>query len=52
MKSTVEDPLKLGNKIEADDKEKIEKEIASVQSWLQLNMDAEKDDFEEKLKEL
>jgi len=52
MKSTIEDPQKLGNKIDSSDKDAIEKEINKIHSWLQSNMDADKDDFEEKLKDL
>ena len=52
MKSSVEDKDKLAEKLEEDDKSKIKDAITDAQDWLNANQDAEKDDFEDKLKEL
>jgi len=52
MKNSVEDKSKLAEKISSDDKSKIKEALADAQDWLNANADAEKDDFEEKLKEL
>ena len=52
MKSSVEDKDKLAEKLEEEDKSKIKDAITDAQDWLNANQDAEKDDFEDKLKEL
>lgn len=52
MKNSVEDKDKLADKIEEDDKSKIKDALSDAQDWLNANQDAEKDDFEDKLKEL
>lgn len=52
MKSQIEDKEKLAEKINEDDKSKIRDAITDAQDWLNANSDAEKDDFEDKLKEL
>ena len=52
MKNSVEDKDKLADKIEEDDKSKIKDALTDAQDWLNANQDAEKDDFEDKLKEL
>lgn len=52
MRNTVEDKEKLADKIDADDKSAIQDALTEAQDWLNSNEDAEKDDFEEHLKEL
>jgi heat shock protein 5 len=52
MKNSVEDKEKLADKIDEDDKSKIKDALSDAQDWLNANQDAEKDDFEDKLKEL
>ena len=52
MKNSVEDKDKLAEKISDDDKSKIKDALSDAQDWLNANQDAEKDDFEDKLKEL
>ena len=52
MKNSVDDKGKLGEKISAEDKGKISDALSEAQDWLNANQDAEKDDFESKLKEL
>ena len=50
MKQTVGD--KLGEKLDAEDKEKIEKAVEEALEWLDGNHDVEKEEYEEKLKEV
>jgi heat shock protein 5 len=52
MKSSVEDKDKLAEKLTAEDKSTIKDALTDAQDWLNANQDAEKDDFEDKLKEL
>ena len=52
MKNSIDDKEKLADKLEADDKSTIKDALTDAQDWLNANGDAEKDDFEEKLKEL
>ncbi|GFY91928.1 heat shock protein 70 (Hsp 70) family protein [Actinidia rufa] len=52
MKSTINDKDKLGDKIDSDDKESIEGALKDALEWLDDNQSAEKDDFEEKMKEV
>jgi len=52
MKNTVNDEDKLGDKIDEDDKETIEEAVSEVIDWLDENPEAEKEEYEEKLKEL
>lgn len=52
MRSTINDKDKLSDKIDSDDKEKIENVLKETLEWLDDNQNAEKDDFEEKLKEV
>jgi len=52
MKNTVNDEDKLGDKISDDDKETIEDAVTEAIDWLDENPEAEKEEFEEKLKEL
>merc|ERR1712061_954565 len=53
MKNTLSDSEKgVADKIGDDDKETIEKALEEANEWLDDNQDAEKEDFEEKLKEV
>merc|ERR1712100_540673 len=53
MKNTLGGSEKgVADKMGDDDKETIEKALEEVNEWLDDNQDAEKDDFEEKLKEV
>lgn len=52
MKSTIEDKDKLADKIESDDKEKVEAALKEALEWMEENQNADKDDFEEKMKEV
>ncbi|KAL3689448.1 hypothetical protein R1sor_015757 [Riccia sorocarpa] len=52
MKSTVSDKDKLADKIDESDKEKIETALKEALEWLDDNQSADKEDFEEKLKEV
>ncbi|KAK9691922.1 hypothetical protein RND81_09G229000 [Saponaria officinalis] len=52
MKNTVEDNDKLADKIDSDDKEKIESALKDGLEWLEDNQNAEKDELDEKMKEI
>jgi len=52
MKNSIDDKEKLAEKLEEEDKSTIKDAITDASDWLNANGDAEKDDFEEKLKEL
>merc|ERR1712217_543844 len=53
MKNTLSDSEKgVADKIGDDDKEAIEKALEEANEWLDDNQEAEKEDFEEKLKEV
>ena len=52
MKNSVEDKEKLADKLADEDKSTIKDALTDAQDWLNANADAEKDDFEDKLKEL
>jgi endoplasmic reticulum chaperone BiP len=52
MKNSVEDKDKLAEKLSEDDKSTIKDALSDASDWLNANSDAEKDDFEDKLKEL
>ncbi|GLT28932.1 hypothetical protein SLA2020_038340 [Shorea laevis] len=51
MKNTVNDN-NMGDKIDPDDKEKIESTLKEALEWLDDNLNAEKEDFEEKMREV
>ncbi|MCA0777042.1 Hsp70 family protein, partial [Vibrio vulnificus] len=51
MRNTVKDE-KIGSKLSADDKKKIDDAIESSIQWLDANQLAEADEFEDKMKEL
>ncbi|PHT41399.1 Luminal-binding protein 5 [Capsicum baccatum] len=50
MKNTIND--KLAEKIDPDDKEKIEKALKEATEWLDDNQNAEKEDYDDKMKDL
>ncbi|KAF7138210.1 hypothetical protein RHSIM_Rhsim07G0187200 [Rhododendron simsii] len=52
MKSTVNDKDKLGDKIDSDDRDKVESTLKEALEWLDDNQNAEKDEFDEKMKEV
>ena len=53
MKNTLNDSEKgVADKISDDDKEAIEKALEEANEWLDDNQEAEKEDFDEKLKEV
>ncbi|KAA8536854.1 hypothetical protein F0562_029332 [Nyssa sinensis] len=52
MKSTINEKDKLADKIDSDDKETIESALKDALEWLDDNQNAEKDEFDEKMKEL
>ncbi|KAL3516047.1 hypothetical protein ACH5RR_022949 [Cinchona calisaya] len=52
MKSTIDDKDKLADKIDSDDKMKIESALKDASEWLDDNESEDKDDYDEKLKEL
>ncbi|CDP15491.1 unnamed protein product [Coffea canephora] len=52
MKSTINDKDKLADKIDSDDKTKIESALKDALEWLDDNQNADKDDYDEKMKEV
>lgn len=52
MRSSINEKDKLADKIDTDDKEKIENTLKEALEWLDDNQNADKDDFAEKLKEV
>jgi heat shock protein 5 len=52
MRNTIEDKEKLADKLEDDDKEKIKEALQDAQDWMNSNEDAEKEDYEDHLKDL
>eukprot|EP00898_Chlorokybus_atmophyticus_P002387 jgi/Chlat1/3149/Chrsp21S03378 len=52
MKNTINDSDKLGDKIGEDDKEAIESAVKEALDWLDDNQSAEKEDYDDKLKEV
>jgi heat shock protein 5 len=52
MKNTVSDSDKLADKLEEDDKSAIEEAVKETLDWLDDNQNAEKEEYEEKLKEI
>ncbi|RLM92359.1 luminal-binding protein 3-like [Panicum miliaceum] len=51
VKSAVDDS-KMADKMDAEEKEKVEEAVREANEWLDGNSDAEKEDYEEKLNEL
>ena len=52
MRNTIEDKEKLANKISSDDKQAIKDALKEQQEWLDGNPEADKEDYEEHLKDL
>lgn len=52
MRNTIEDPEKLAKKLDDDDKEKIQDALKEHGDWLAENPEADREDFEEHLKDL
>jgi len=52
MRNTIEDKEKLADKIDAEDKSRIQDALSEASDWLSSNDDADKDDLEEHLKTL
>ncbi|KAJ8558106.1 hypothetical protein K7X08_004872 [Anisodus acutangulus] len=52
MRNQMNDKDKLADKLESDEKEKIEAATKEALEWLDNNQSAEKEDYEEKLKEV
>lgn len=52
MKSTIDDKDKLADKIDSDERETIEGALKDAMEWLDENQDADKDDLDEKMKEV
>jgi len=52
MKNTVSDSDKLGDKLEESDKSTIQDAVKEVLEWLDENQEADKEEYEEKLKEI
>lgn len=52
MKNQINDKDKLADKLESDEKDKIEAAVKEALEWLDDNQSAEKEDYEEKLKEV
>ncbi|RZS13295.1 hypothetical protein BHM03_00044874 [Ensete ventricosum] len=52
MKNTISDKDKLADKIESEEKEKIEAALKDALEWLDDNQNGEKEDYDEKLKEV
>lgn len=47
MKNTIEDPEKLADKLDDEDKETIKNALEETETWLKSNHDASKEEFEE-----
>jgi len=52
MRNTIEDPEKLADKLDEDDKTLIADALQEAQDWLSSNEEAEKDEFEEHFRSL
>ncbi len=52
MRNTIEDKEKLADKLEEDDKETINEALQEHQEWIDTNPDADREDYEDHLKEL
>lgn len=52
MKNQVEDSDKLGNKLDESDKQTVKEAVNEAIEWLDENQDADKEDYEQKLKSL
>ena len=52
MKNTISDSDKLADKLDEDDKNTIEEAVKEALDWLDENQSAEKDEYDEQLKQL
>jgi heat shock protein 5 len=52
MKNNVEDTEKLAKKLSDDDKQTIKSAVKEVEDWLSSNPSAEKEDYDEQLKQI
>ena len=52
MRNTIEDKDKLADKLDEDDKNTITDALTEAEDWLNSNDEADKDAFEEQMKEL
>lgn len=52
MRNTIEDPEKLADKLSEEDKETISDALNESQDWINSNEDADRDGYDEQLKEL
>ena len=47
MKNQIDDPSKLGKKLDSQDKTDISEALKDAKYWIEHNEDADKEDFEE-----
>lgn len=52
VKGQINDPEKLGKKISEEDKTKVTSILKDAESWINSNLEATKDEFEAKQKEI
>ena len=52
MRNTIEDKDKLADKLDASEKAEINDALTETEDWLNTNQEAEKDEFEDKMREL
>jgi heat shock protein 5 len=52
MRNTIEDKDKLADKLDEDDKSTISDALTDAEDWLNQNDEADKDDYDEQMKEL
>lgn len=52
MKNTIEDPEKLADKLDEEDKSTIKSALEETENWLKSNLDASKEEFDEQRKTL
>lgn len=52
MKNTIEDPEKLANKLNDDEKSTIKSALEETEKWLKSNQDASKEEYDEQKKNL
>ena len=50
MKNTVEDPEKLADKLDEEEKSTIKTAVEEAENWLKTNQDATKEEYEEQQK--
>ena len=47
MKNTIEDPEKLANKLDDDEKNTIKEALTETENWIKENTDPTKEEYEE-----